>query len=87
LRGEFTPPGDKSVSHRSLMIGSLARGKSRVTGFLNCDDTISTANAMRSLGISLKIKGSNVEISGNGLWGLNEPEDVIDAGNSGTTTR
>ncbi|MEQ9619978.1 MAG: 3-phosphoshikimate 1-carboxyvinyltransferase [Deltaproteobacteria bacterium] len=87
LRGEFTPPGDKSVSHRSLMIGSLARGKSRVTGFLNCDDTISTADAMSRLGIPLKIRGSNVEINGNGLSGLNEPQDIIDAGNSGTTTR
>ncbi|MFI5322102.1 MAG: 3-phosphoshikimate 1-carboxyvinyltransferase [Thermodesulfobacteriota bacterium] len=87
FRGELTPPGDKSISHRSLIIGSLAGGKTEVSGFLNCDDTISTANAMRKLGIEIDIDGSGVKISGKGLAGLREPEDVIDAGNSGTTTR
>lgn len=87
FRGEFTPPGDKSVSHRSLIIGSLAAGTTEVSGFLNCDDTISTANAMRKLGSEIEINGSGVKITGKGLSGLSEPEDVIDAGNSGTTTR
>ncbi len=87
FKGEITPPGDKSVSHRSLMIGSLAEGTTRVRGFLNCDDTISTANAMRKLGIRIEINGTDVEIQGKGLSGLSEPDDVIDAGNSGTTTR
>ncbi len=87
LTGELTPPGDKSVSHRSLMIGSLASGTTEVRGFLNCEDTISTANAMRKLGIDIEINGSDVKIAGKGLFGLREPEDVLDAGNSGTTTR
>jgi len=87
LTGEITPPGDKSVSHRSLIIGSLASGTTRVSGFLNCEDTISTANAMRKLGAGIEIKGSDVNISGKGISGLIEPDDVIDAGNSGTTTR
>lgn len=87
FRGEFTPPGDKSVSHRSLIIGSLAAGTTEVSGFLNCDDTISTANAMRMLGSEIEINGGGVTITGKGLSGLSEPEDVIDAGNSGTTTR
>jgi len=87
LTGEITPPGDKSVSHRSLIIGSLASGTTEVGGFLNCEDTISTANAMRKLGARIEINGSVVKISGNGLRGLSEPDDVIDAGNSGTTTR
>lgn len=87
FRGEFTPPGDKSVSHRSLIIGTLAAGTTEVSGFLNCDDTISTANAMRKLGSEIEINGGGVTITGKGLSGLSEPEDVIDAGNSGTTTR
>jgi 3-phosphoshikimate 1-carboxyvinyltransferase len=87
LLGELTPPGDKSVSHRSLIIGSLAGGMTGVSGFLNCEDTISTANAMRKLGVDIDINGSDVKITGKGLYGLSEPEDVIDAGNSGTTTR
>jgi 3-phosphoshikimate 1-carboxyvinyltransferase len=87
LLGELTPPGDKSVSHRSLIIGSLARGTTRVSGFLNCEDTISTANAMRKLGVEIEINGGGVQIAGKGLSGLSEPGDVIDAGNSGTTTR
>lgn len=87
FKGEITPPGDKSVSHRSLIIGSLARGTTAVSGFLNCDDTLSTANAMRMLGIHVDIDGTDVEIIGNGFSGLSEPADVIDAGNSGTTTR
>ncbi|MEW6145669.1 MAG: 3-phosphoshikimate 1-carboxyvinyltransferase [Thermodesulfobacteriota bacterium] len=87
LIGELTPPGDKSVSHRSLIIGSLAGGITGVSGFLNCEDTISTANAMRKLGVDIDINGSDVKIAGKGLSGLSEPGDVIDAGNSGTTTR
>ncbi|MGE0369633.1 MAG: 3-phosphoshikimate 1-carboxyvinyltransferase [Candidatus Dadabacteria bacterium] len=87
FKGEVTPPGDKSISHRSLMLGSLARGKTVVTGFLNCEDTISTANAMRAMGAGIDINGTDVTTTGNGLRGLKEPGDVIDAGNSGTTTR
>ncbi len=87
FKGEVTPPGDKSISHRSLMLGSLARGKTVVTGFLNCEDTISTANAMRAMGARIEINGTDVTATGNGLRGLKEPGDVIDAGNSGTTTR
>ena len=87
FKGEVTPPGDKSISHRSLMLGALARGKTVVTGFLNCEDTISTANAMRAMGAGIEINGTDVMATGNGLRGLKEPGDVIDAGNSGTTTR
>lgn len=87
LRGEITPPGDKSISHRAVMIGSLAEGRTIVKGFLNGGDTISTVNAFRNLGIKIKVDNTEVEITGNGLRGLREPGDVIDAGNSGTTTR
>ncbi len=87
LRGEITPPGDKSISHRALILGSLANGKSVVSGFLISDDTLSTANAMRLLGARINIDGTQVEISGLGINGLSEPEQIIDCGNSGTTTR
>jgi len=87
FRGEITPPGDKSISHRSLILGSLANGHSVVKDFLISDDTLSTANAMRALGITIGINGTQVDITGKGLYGLSEPEKVIDCGNSGTTTR
>ena len=87
LRGEFTPPGDKSISHRAVIIGSLAKGMTTVNGFLSCGDTLSTVNAMRLLGVPIEIQGNNVEIKGKGLIELNEPEDTIDAENSGTTAR
>ena len=87
LKGEINPPGDKSISHRSLILGSIANGTSLVKDFLISDDTISTANAMRALGITIEINGTQVEIIGKGLYGLSKPEKVIDCGNSGTTTR
>jgi len=87
LRGEITPPGDKSISHRSLMLCSLANGKSLVKDFLISDDALSTANAMRALGAEIEIKGTQVIVKGNGINGLKKPEKIIDCGNSGTTTR
>ncbi|MCH8013706.1 MAG: 3-phosphoshikimate 1-carboxyvinyltransferase, partial [Candidatus Dadabacteria bacterium] len=87
LKGEINPPGDKSISHRSLILGSIANGTSLVKDFLISDDTISTANAMRALGITIEINGTQVEIIVKGLYGLSKPEKVIDCGNSGTTTR
>jgi 3-phosphoshikimate 1-carboxyvinyltransferase len=87
LKGEFTPPGDKSISHRAVIIGSLAEGTTEVKGFLNCDDTLSSAKAMRMLGVPIEIDNDRVKVEGKGLFGFNEPEDFIDAGNSGTTAR
>jgi 3-phosphoshikimate 1-carboxyvinyltransferase len=87
LRGTIYPPGDKSISHRVIILGSLAQGKSKVTNFCPGDDTLNTLKAFQSLGIT--IEGSETEyiIWGKGLKGLQEPSDIIDAGNSGTTTR
>ncbi len=87
LRGEFIPPGDKSISHRAVIIGSLGEGKTEIRGFLNCDDTLSSARTMMMLGVPMEIEENTVRISGRGLFGLSEPEDTIDAGNSGTTAR
>ncbi|NIP30782.1 MAG: 3-phosphoshikimate 1-carboxyvinyltransferase [Candidatus Dadabacteria bacterium] len=87
LKGEIIPPGDKSISHRAIMIGSLAEGQTNVTGFLNGEDTLSTVNAFRNLGIEINIDGTNIKIEGKGLYGLSKPKTIIDAGNSGTTIR
>ncbi|GBD38414.1 3-phosphoshikimate 1-carboxyvinyltransferase 1 [bacterium HR37] len=87
LTGEITLPGDKSISHRAIILGSISKGPTTVRGFLKCDDTLSTVNALRMLGVSIQIGPEIVRIKGKGLFGLREPEDVIDAGNSGTTAR
>jgi 3-phosphoshikimate 1-carboxyvinyltransferase len=87
FRGNLIPPGDKSISHRAVILGSLTQGVTVIDGFLSCDDTLSSANAMTTLGVPIDIKESNVEIKGKGLFGLSEPENTIDAGNSGTTAR
>lgn len=85
--GEITPPGDKSVSHRAVILGSLARGKTRAGGFLASRDTLATANAFRSMGVGVEVGAGRVEIAGRGLFGLRAPRRTIDAENSGTTAR
>lgn len=87
LRGIIYPPGDKSISHRAIIFGSLARGKSKVTNFCPGDDTFNTLKAFQSLGITIEGSRNEYTIWGKGLKGLQEPSDIIDAGNSGTTTR
>ncbi|MBF0328097.1 MAG: 3-phosphoshikimate 1-carboxyvinyltransferase [Nitrospirae bacterium] len=87
LRGEITPPSDKSISHRAVMFSALADGKSRVRNFLRAEDPISTMNVFRRLGISIDDNGDELIIEGKGLTGLSEPFDILDCGNSGTTMR
>ena len=87
FKGEFSPPSDKSISHRAVILSSLAEGRSVVNNFLRAQDTESTVNAFRSLGIEILDEGSMLTIHGRGLRGLSEPQGVIDCGNSGTTIR
>ncbi len=87
IHGEITVPGDKSISHRSIMLGSIARGKTEITNFLRGGDNFSTMNAFRAMGVAIEDDGSTVTVHGSGLSGLQEPVDVIDCGNSGTTIR
>jgi len=88
LRGEVIVPGDKSISHRSIMLGSLAAGTTRVSGFLMGEDNLSTLKAFAAMGVTIRQDGAgNLEIDGRGLDGLSEPGDVLDCGNSGTTMR
>lgn len=87
LHGEIKIPGDKSISHRSIMISSLADSPVEVTNFLKGADCLSTIACMRSLGVKIEESAEKILIKGNGLNGLRESENILDAGNSGTTLR
>ena len=87
LNGRITVPGDNSISHRAVMLGSLAGGTTEITGFLRGKDCLSTVRCFRALGVPIKISDDTVTIRGRGLYGLREPESVLNAGNSGTTIR
>lgn len=87
LKGEIRIPGDKSISHRGVMFGSLAKGTTEITNFLQGADCLSTISCFRQLGISISRENDRVLIHGKGLHGLSAPSDVLDVGNSGTTTR
>jgi 3-phosphoshikimate 1-carboxyvinyltransferase len=87
LRGDLEVPGDKSISHRALLLAAVADGESDVTGFGASEDTRSTAAAMRALGAEVEIDGSRVRILGVGLHGLRPPAGPIDCGNAGTLMR
>jgi 3-phosphoshikimate 1-carboxyvinyltransferase len=86
-RGEVRVPGDKSISHRSLILGSLASGLSRIHGILQSADVHSTAGVLRSLGVAVPDLTNQFALPGKGLRGLNAPGSRLDAGNSGTTVR
>lgn len=87
LEGRVKIPGDKSISHRAIMFGSLAKGKTDITGFLTGDDCMSTISCFRKLGIDIEVNGENVTVYGKGLNGLTAPTESLDVGNSGTTIR
>lgn len=87
LRGEITIPGDKSISHRSVMFGSIAKGTTEITGFLQGADCLSTISCFQKMGVQIENLGGRVLVHGNGLHGLKAPSQVLDCGNSGTTTR
>lgn len=87
LRGEVTIPGDKSISHRSVMFGSIAKGTTEIQGFLQGADCLSTISCFQKMGVTIENKGTTVLVHGNGLRGLKKPDSILDCGNSGTTTR
>lgn len=87
LRGSLTVPGDKSISHRSVMFGALAEGDTEITGFLNGEDCMSTIGAFRAMGIPIDVTDEKIVVHGKGMHGLTEPEDCLNVGNSGTTIR
>ncbi|MDY0380169.1 MAG: 3-phosphoshikimate 1-carboxyvinyltransferase [Defluviitoga tunisiensis] len=88
INGEVAIPGDKSISHRALIIGSLAHGTTKITNFLRSEDTLATLNILKAIGANIELTNAKeVVIEGNGLQSFQEPEDILDAKNSGTTMR
>lgn len=87
LKGEVTIPGDKSISHRSIMLGSIALGTTEITHFLEGADCLSTIDCFRKMGVEIERKPSSILVHGKGLRGLTAPDSTLNVGNSGTTTR
>ena len=87
VKGEVRVPGDKSISHRAVMFGALAKGTTAVTNFLQGADCQSTISCFQHMGIPIENNGNEVLIHGKGLHGLSMPQQPLDVGNSGTTMR
>ena len=87
IKGRLVVPGDKSISHRALMLGAIADGNTTIHGFLQGEDTLATAKAFQQMGVEIDNDGSLVRIKGVGLKGLSESNTPIDLGNSGTSVR
>ena len=87
LSGSIKVPGDKSISHRSIILGSISNGITSVSGFLEGEDSLATLNAFKSMGVKIERNGSNVVIHGVGMKGLEEPKNPLYVGNSGTSIR
>lgn len=87
VEGVLRVPSDKSISHRAIIISSIANGVSRIKNFLKAGDTLTTLNTYRKLKVKIEEHGGLVYVYGEGLHGLKEAEDILDMGNSGTTTR
>src|SRR5271167_2188469 len=84
LQGAVSVPGDKSISHRALILGTLAEGRTEISGLLESDDILCTARALQNLGANIKKVDNTWTLIGTGLGGLTEPERDLDFGNSGT---
>ncbi len=88
LQGEVTLPGDKSISHRALMLSAIAEGRSHISGFLSGEDTLATENALKAMGVNIEHdSNTSLSVDGVGLYGLKKPMIDLDLGNSGTSAR
>ena len=87
LNGSIKVPGDKSISHRSIMLGSIANGVTNISGFLEGEDSLATLRAFQQMGVQIETTGSNIAIRGVGKHGLKSPSEPLDLGNSGTSIR
>lgn len=87
INGRLTVPGDKSISHRALMLGAIAEGVTTISGFLQGEDTLATANVFQQMGVAIENNGELVKIKGVGLDGLKPYDKALDFGNSGTSVR
>ncbi|MFC0271613.1 3-phosphoshikimate 1-carboxyvinyltransferase [Metabacillus herbersteinensis] len=87
LKGELNIPGDKSISHRAVMFGSIAEGVTEIEHFLMGADCLSTVSCFQKMGVKIEVTDEKVIVHGKGYQGLKEPQEILDVGNSGTTTR
>ena len=87
LKGTISVPGDKSITHRAIMLSALANGETTITGYCPGEDCLNTARAFRAMGIQIEESLANLHVYGKGQWGLTEPESPINCGNSGTGIR
>jgi len=87
IRGRVSVPGDKSISHRALMLGAIAKGRTEITNLSSGKDVLATWNCLAQLGVKIEEKNNRVHVHGKGLHGLIPPEGILNAGNSGTTMR
>ena len=87
IKGRLRVPGDKSISHRAVMFGSIAKGTTYIKGFLTGADCISTVSIFKKMGIDIELNDTSVKVYGNGLYGLKKPKEILYCGNRGTTTR
>lgn len=87
LKGSFELIGDKSISHRAVMLSSISKGHNKISNFLMGEDCLSTISCFRKMGVDIQIDGKDVYVKGNGLYGLQRPKEILDVGNSGTTIR
>ena len=87
VKGTITVPGDKSISHRAIMLGAISEGITEITGFLMGEDCLATADCFKKLGIKIETSKDKVIVHGKGLMGLSAPSSILDVGNSGTTIR
>jgi 3-phosphoshikimate 1-carboxyvinyltransferase len=87
LKGTMTVPGDKSITHRAIMLSALANGETKITGYCPGEDCLNTVRAFRAMGIHIEERPASLHVYGKGQWGLTEPESPLDCGNSGTGIR
>ena len=87
LKGTVTVPGDKSISHRAVMFGSISNGLTEITNFLQGADCLATIDCFRNMGIEIDNTSDRILVHGKGLHGLSKPSGTLDVRNSGTTTR
>jgi 3-phosphoshikimate 1-carboxyvinyltransferase len=88
IKGVLSLPGDKSISHRAAILGAIAEGETSINSFLNTGDCLSTLRCLGALGVKIEgVGGETITVHGRGLFGLTEPADILDAGNSATTAR
>ena len=87
LRGEIKIPGEKSISHRSVMYGEISQGRAEITKILQGQDCLSTISCFRKMGIEIENTSERILVHGRGLHGLTAPTEILVGGNSGTTTR